>query len=292
MGKKQKKEERILIGDSSKAAEKKKKKKKAGHVIGDIFSAFILIAALAVMAVAGYKLYDIFSEYKAGTDEYASIADTVVTERDAEEEEIEKLDPATGETVKHWTAPIEIDFNELKSINDDVVGWIYMEALPEINYPIVHGEDNDYYLHRTYKKEDNFAGTIFIDSSNSPDFSDQNTIVYGHNMKNGSMFGKLKYYQKQETIDKSKYFWILTPEEDYKYEIFAVYVANVSGDTYTLIKGPGQETIDYGNAMQNKSLLDLEKRDFIETDKIVTLSTCTGNTSTRFVVQGVRVYPE
>lgn len=111
-------------------------------------------------------------------------------------------------------------------------------------------------------------------------------------MKNGSMFGTLKQYKLQETIDKSPYFWVITPKEAYKYKIFAMYVANVDGDTYTLIKGPGKETIEYGESMKAKSLINTGDYQFKQTDKIVTLSTCTGDSSTRFVVQGVRVEPE
>ena len=268
---------------------KKKKKKTTG---GDIVLILIFIVALVVAVFAGYKLYSIFAEYKAGVDEYSQIADTVVKERDADAEEIKKLKDAKGKIVKHWTSPLEIDFNELESINKDVAGWLYMEALPDISYPIVQGTDNDYYLHHTYKKEEVFAGSIFMDCKNSKDFSDQNTIVYGHNMKNGSMFGTLKQYKLQETIDKSPYFWIITPDEAYKYKIFAVYTANVDGDTYTLIKGPGTETIEYGESMQEKSDIDMGKHEFKQTDKMVTLSTCTGDSATRFVVQGVRVDPE
>lgn len=106
------------------------------------------------------------------------------------------------------------------------------------------------------------------------------------------MFGTLKQYKLQETIDKSPYFWIITPDEAYKYKIFAVYTANVDGDTYTLIKGPGTETIEYGESMQEKSDIDMGKHEFKQTDKMVTLSTCTGDSATRFVVQGVRVDPE
>ena len=167
-----------------------------------------------------------------------------------------------------------------------------MEAVPDISYPIAQGDDNEFYLHHTYKKESIFAGSIFVDCKNSKDFSDQNTIVYGHNMKNGSMFGTLKNYKLQETVDKSPYFWIITKKDAYKYKIFSIYTANVDGDTYTLIKGPGKETVEYANNMKAKSNIDMGEFDFKETDKIVTLSTCTGDTATRFVVQGVRVEPE
>ena len=253
----------------------------------------IFIVALAVAAFAGYKLYSIMMEYKAGVDEYSQISDTVVKERDADKEKIKKLkDAKTGEEVKHWESPLDIDFKELKSINPDVAGWIYMEALPDISYPIAQGDDNEFYLHHTYKKESIFAGSIFVDCKNSKDFSDQNTIVYGHNMKNGSMFGTLKNYKLRETVDKSPYFWIITKKDAYKYKIFSIYTANVDGDTYTLIKGPGKETVEYANNMKAKSNIDMGEFDFKETDKIVTLSTSTGDTATRFVVQGVRVEPE
>ena len=111
-------------------------------------------------------------------------------------------------------------------------------------------------------------------------------------MKNGSMFGSLKNYKSQDIVSKSPYFWVITPDEAYKYKIFAIYTANVDGNTYTLIKGPGKETIDYGNSMKAKSNIDTGEYQFKETDKIVTLSTCTGDSATRFVVQGVRVEPD
>lgn len=286
--KKMKKNQKIGAKES-----KRKKKKKKGISASDIVLMLIFIVALAVAAFAGYRLYSIMMEYKAGVDEYSQIADTVVKERDADKEKIKKLkDAETGEEVKHWESPLDIDFKELKSINPDVAGWIYMEALPDISYPIVQGDDNEFYLHHTYKKESIFAGSIFVDCKNSKDFSDQNTIVYGHNMKNGSMFGTLKNYKLQETVDKSPYFWIITKKDAYKYKIFSIYTANVDGDTYTLIKGPGKETVEYANNMKAKSNIDMGEFDFKETDKIVTLSTCTGDTATRFVVQGVRVEPE
>lgn len=259
---------------------------------GNMISIIIIIIAIIIACVAGYKLYSIMMDYKAAADEYSAIADTVIHERKADEEEVRELKDIKGKVTKHWTAPFEVDFDELKKINEDVVGWLYMEALPDISYPVVQGDDNEYYLHHTYKKEAVFAGAIFIDMKNTLDFSDQNTIVYGHNMKDGSMFGNLKQYKKQETVDKSPYFWIITPDDAYKYVIFSVYTASVKGDTYTLIKGPGKETITYGNSMKEKSELDLEDHAFVETDKIITLSTCTGNESTRFVVQGVRIDPK
>ncbi|MDO4648362.1 MAG: class B sortase [Eubacteriales bacterium] len=262
-----------------------KKKKKRG--VADVLLTLILILAIGVFCFAGYNLFQIYQEYKAGTDEYNSIADMAVTEREPEAPAPDSTATEAGEQI---VPPMQIDFDKLRSVNTDVNGWIYVEALPDINYPVVHGTDNDFYLHRTYEKNYNFAGTIFVDYENSADFSDCNTIVYGHNMKNGSMFGQLKKFTSgTETYDKSKYFWIFTPEASYRYEIIAAYVTAVNSDTYTLFKGPGQEYEEYQKKILSYSQLPEKPDDLTIKDTIITLSTCTGDSSTRYVVQGRRV---
>ncbi|MCD8153329.1 MAG: class B sortase [Clostridiales bacterium] len=262
-----------------------KKRKKKG--VGDYLLTVILILAVAVFFYAGYNLVQIYLEYKAGTDEYDGIAKIAVTERENTSETSEE-DPVEMEAQPQ--APIEVDFDSLLAINEDVVGWIYMEALTDINYPVVQGVDNDQYLHTTYENNYNFAGTIFIDYQNSRDLTDCNTIVYGHNMKNGSMFGQLKKYVSDESLyEDSPYFWILTPEVDYRYEIIAAYTTAVNSDTYTLFEGAGQEFLDYMTKIESQSEIATDPGDPQLTDKVVTLSTCTGNSATRFVVQGKMV---
>lgn len=262
-------------------AEKKPKKKKTA---GDIILSVILVVAIAVFCYAGYNLFHIYTEYKKGTDEYNHITQMAVTKRDPDAEE---AGPSEPEGLK---APMDIDFGSLKSVNDDVVGWIYVEALPDISYPIVQGEDNDTYLHRTYEKNYNFAGTIFVDYENKGDFSDCNTLVYGHNMKNGSMFAQLKKFsQDSETYKKSKYFWIFTPEKNYRYEVISAYTTGVNSDTYTLFKGPGEEFQEYLQTIRGYSDIAIDTEEMTIKDKIITLSTCTGNEATRYVVQGKRV---
>ena len=267
-------------------------KEKKSHLasIGNIITILILVIAIGVCAYAGGNLYKIFSEYKAGSDEYAKISDMVVTEKKAEVKDETWVDEETKK--KSWTAPLDIDYKKLSEINPDFVGWLYVEALPDISYPVVHYDDNDFYLHRTFEKQDNFAGTIFTDCQNKKKLEDSNTIIYGHNMKNGSMFGQLKQFKLPETIQKSKYIWILTADEACKYEIFSCYTAEVGSDTYTLIKGPGKGLVEYAEKMQAKDNLGLPKREFDVKDKIITLSTCTGNEATRYVVQAVKVDPE
>ena len=266
--------------NTQKQPEQKKKKK------SDVLLTIALIVAIAVFCYAAFNLYHIYTEYKKGTDEYNQIEEMAVTERDADSAEV----AGPSAQIK---PPIEVDFDKLKSVNEDVVGWIYVDALPDISYPIVKGKDNQTYLHQTYEKNYNFAGTIFVDYENSGDFSDCNTLVYGHNMKNGSMFGHLKKFREDDKLYKQdKYFWILTPERNYRYEIITAYTTGVNCDTYTLFKGPGEEFEKYLETIKGYSEIQTDDTDLTIKDRIVTLSTCTGNESTRFVVQGKRVDAE
>lgn len=266
--------------NTQKQPEQKKKKK------SDVLLTIALIVAIAVFCYAAFNLYHIYTEYKKGTDEYNQIEEMAVTERDADSAEV----AGPSAQIK---PPIEVDFDKLKSVNEDVVGWIYVDALPDISYPIVKGKDNQTYLHQTYEKNYNFAGTIFVDYENSGDFSDCNTLVYGHNMKNGSMFGHLKKFREDDKLYKQdKYFWILTPERNYRYEIITAYTTGVNSDTYTLFKGPGEEFEKYLETIKAYSEIQTDDTDLTIKDRIVTLSTCTGNESTRFVVQGKRVDAE
>ena len=265
----------------------RKNKVKKKKTVGDHILTIVLIVAICIFCYAAFNLYHIYTEYKKGTDEYNSISEMAVTERDPDQ--VEEIDQPDEQPV----APVSIDFDSLRSINEDVIGWIYMEALPEISYPVVQGEDNNFYLHQTYEKNYNFAGTIFIDYENSSDFNDCNTLVYGHNMKNGSMFGHLKKFAEDQNVyNKSKYFWILTPDKNYRYEIISAYTTGVDSDTYTLFKGPGEEFQRYLETIKGYSEISTDPGELTIKDKIVTLSTCTGNESTRFVVQGRRISSE
>lgn len=264
-------------------------KRKNKNKSGGFFWKILFVAALAVFCFSGYQLFAIYRGYKAGVDEYKEVEHQVT--RTSREPLVLKDQPDTGQTLTAQEniqepdyQPPEVDFQELKSMNPDVIGWLDVEAL-DISYPIVQGKDNDYYLHRTFKGQENFAGSIFADAANAPDFSDPNTIIYGHNMKNGSMFGTLRRLYDQEKYKDSKYLWICTPEGKYRYEIFSLQYAEVTSDTYTLFSDHGDAFASYLENMRQRSQVDLGTEDLSENDYIVTLSTCTSDDQVRFVVQ-------
>lgn len=293
-------------------------RKKKGSRVGTFFSTLLLVVALGVFGYSAFTLYGYYKEYKAGTDEYGNLNDKYVsivpsgsgqdeTTEPAEDgaasvltnvEELE--DPDTLETKVEAAAKEEavengetktlpalinpINFTELKAINEEIIGWIRIGAL-DLSYPVAQGTDNAYYLHRTFERVDNFAGCIFLNCDNTRYFTDQNTIVYGHNMKNGSMFGKLKEFQKQEVYDSNPYFWIFTPEFIYQYRIFSCSVVNKIGDPYRT-RFVTEDFQSFIEACQSGSMIDNGGVQVTTEDRIVTLSTCTGNDSTRLIVQG------
>lgn len=262
-----------------------KKRNKKKRTFGDVLRSIILLAAIGVFLFSAYQLVNIYLEYKKGTDEYDKIREYVKEpEKEPEKEEPEPEDKEEEE--EELPKAPEIDFAALKDINPDVVGWLQMECL-EVSYPIVKGKDNDYYLHYTFEGQKNAAGAIFMEYTNNSNFEDLNTIIYGHNMKNGSMFGTFRTLHDQESLS-SPYVWICTPEKNYRYEIFSVHTTSASGDTYTLFSGADQQFADYLKKMKGESDMELSAEPAAE-DKIVTLSTCTGNDATRFVIQAKRL---
>lgn len=276
------------------------RRRKRTKTLGDVIRLIVMLAALAVFLYSGYTLYGFYKEYKKSSDEYENLENSYAADQEQESENIDNLEDddalqsISGQEVRtvfedgeEKTLPVlknPIDFTQLLSVNSDIVGWLRIRAL-DISYPVVQGKDNDYYLHRTFEKTDNFAGCLFVNSYNMGDFTDQNTIIYGHNMKNGSMFGKLKNFNDPEVFKKSRYFWIFTPDFIYQYRIFSASVVDKTGLTYQ-ISFTDDEFDQFISRAYSNSVVDNQGVTVTKEDRIVTLSTCTGDDSTRFVVMG------
>ena len=276
------------------------RRRKRTKTLGDVIRLIVMLAALAVFLYSGYTLYGFYKKYKKSSDEYDNLENSYAVDQEQESENIDNLEDddalqsISGQEVRtvledgeEKTLPVlknPIDFTQLLSVNSDIVGWLRIRAL-DISYPVVQGKDNDYYLHRTFEKTDNFAGCLFVNSYNMGDFTDQNTIIYGHNMKNGSMFGKLKNFNDPEVFKKSRYFWIFTPDFIYQYRIFSASVVDKTGLTYQ-ISFTDDEFDQFISRAYSNSVVDNQDVTVTKEDRIVTLSTCTGDDSTRFVVMG------
>ena len=201
--------------------------------------------------------------------------------------------PETPETA--WVvAPVEndpvldemaqINLAALREANPDVVGWIRIPDT-KIDYPLMQGEDNDFYLKHTWDKQPNSVGSIFLEHLNSSDLTDYNTIVYGHNMKNGLMFGDLPDFSIQKHWQTHPYVYLLTDAGVYRYEIFAFYLAEVDSLTYSMNPAQDITKTDFLNLAMEKNRIQTGIEPAL-TDRILTLSTCSGGSyANRYVVQ-------
>ncbi len=245
----------------------------------------ILLAAVCVFLVSGYKLAGIFLEYKAGVDAYDSLQQRYVIQGAAPEREEEETPEAADDLVEF--PDIDVNYKALKEINEDFLGWLVIPVL-ELEYPVVQGEDNDYYMYRTFEREDNRAGSIFMDAWASPDLTDYNTFIFGHNMRNLSMFGKLKLLSRDEEMcAENPYFYIYTEDNIYQYLIVSYYVTRDGSSTYYL-PVDGEDYEKY-KSMVLRSTPYKCPEEIPEDQPMVTLSTCYGAAggTQRFVVHGI-----
>ena len=260
----------------------------------------LLIALLSLVFVGslGMLIYR-GMDYKKGEETYAEAetlvelpdfsdlpAPVVEAETSGTETETAEEEPKQVYVDPYADALRNMDFTALREVNSDVLGWI-MIPNTVISYPLLQGEDNQYYLKHTWKKWSSVVGAIFLEYQNSPDLSDFNTIVYGHRMNNGSMFASLKNYKKQSYWEAHPCVYITDDSGSHKYEIFAAYEVSTAGTTYQLgfsNDASKQAFIDYCLA---QSVIDTGITPTVY-DRILTLSTCTGNGhATRWVVQAV-----
>lgn len=180
----------------------------------------------------------------------------------------------------------QVDLDKLRQTNPDVVGWIAIPGTP-LDYPFLMGTDNDYYLNRTWQGMRSAAGAVFMDINCPTDFSSFNTILYGHNMKNATMFGSLKKYRTQEYYEQNPFIYIVDDRGIHRYEIFAALEAEVVRDTFRLDLDTDRKRDAFLNYSASLNVLDT-RAEPTHGDSLITLSTCTGKDyDHRWVVQGV-----
>ena len=199
----------------------------------------------------------------------------------------EDISPLQEPLEEDLTYLLETDLSALQQVNEDVLGWICIPDTP-LSYPLLQAEDNQTYLTRAWDRTPNSGGSVFLECKSSPDFSDFNTIVYGHRMKNDSIFGSLRYYRDQAYLESHPCVYIVTAGDVRRYEIFSAYEAPVVSSTYRLYiedAAGKQAALEY---FVSSSVLESVLTPTVD-DQILTLSTCTGTGTyhSRWVVQAV-----
>ena len=264
--------------------EKRKKERRALRRRKTADWTVVLILCAIAVCCGGYLIYHHWSvkqrelEYeKLRQEETLSAAtETVIAEPETEE--------STEETVIYCD-PV-YDFGQLHEQNEDIYAWIVVPGT-QVDYPLLQSETDNYYLDYNLDHSKGYPGCIYTNQCNRKDFSDYNTVLYGHNMKNLSMFGSLKKYKTEDFYKDHQFFTIYTSECAYRYQIFAYYDVPETDEVYTVGFAPDDTFQKFIDKMKQKSYDDTGVN-VTKDDHIMTLSTCS-TTGKRFVVHAVRI---
>lgn len=242
----------------------------------------LFIIALCILSISLYNILKKNGDYQKSETLYQSTREQFITKKNPENKEQE------NDAEIPWYDMLQVDWEGLQSQNGEIVAWLYFEN-EDISYPILQARDNEKYLHTAYTGETMVAGSLFLDYQNYPDFSDFHSIIYGHNMRNLSMFGRLKYYKTKENyLEEHAYFQIHTPTEKLRYLVTSYQDVEADSAIYTIF--PQQEDSSAYQKFLNQYIIG--KNVYVpgttpKTDYSVTLSTCTASDKNRFVVNGV-----
>ncbi len=243
----------------------------------------ITLAIVLILVAIAWVIYFII-DYIRGQKTYDNLSD----------------DYTVSDTGK-WYEMMNVDFARLKEINKDTRGWLFFEN-EDISYPIVQAADDDYYLNTSFEGAPLRAGSIFLEALNKGDFSDKNSIIYGHNMRDQSMFGKLQKYKFEENYYKDHlYFQVITPDRKYRFQIFSYNDVSETSDVYTITFATDREYVDFIRMVKQLSQANIDVPNVAEENatpdeqiiqnykRLTTLSTCTSQDDMRFVVIGTLV---
>lgn len=234
------------------------------------FIKIINIILIAIFVIAAFNIGKIYYDYNKADNTYEGIQDEYVATKEVESTP-EVTQGSENQQPIITEPPITIDFNALLNRNKDVIGWLYCPNTV-INYPVVQGANNDQYLRRDLDGKYLVSGTLFADYRNGALDEGANYIIYGHNMRNGTMFSVLAKYKQQSYYDQHPIMYYLTPDGNYKLELFAGLVVKHDDKIYL----PNQNEEEFSELIKEyrakstfKSNVNLEYN-----DTIVTLSTC------------------
>lgn len=230
----------------------------------------ILICSAGFM-LCGITLAKQWIEYRSASSSYAEW-----------ENEAAGLRESSGQRQEETP---EIDWKMLQTINPETKGWLFSTGTA-LSYPVVQGSDNEYYLSHLFDGRKNSSGCLFIDSR-WEEGEHRNCVIYGHHMKNGTMFALLENYQQQEYFEKHPVLQWITPEGIQTVELFSAYVASADSDAWQMDFESGTEYADWLKRIQDRSCFYSEYSP-TEDDSVMTLSTCSyAFEDARFVCHGI-----
>lgn len=249
-----------------------------------VWLAVFLLSAALLFSV--YQLVRILKSYRESAESYRQISEIAISTVSP----VPSASPQAQATTAPSEVPIAVDWDALKKVNGEVVAWLYCENTP-ISYPVVQATDNEYYLTHGFDRKKSESGALFLDCRNNIAALDENFIIYGHRMKDDSMFGSVPQYAEQSYYGEHPTMYLLTPNQNYRVELFACRTVH-SEDKYF------ETCFENKNAFQrylNKAVEQSywQSDTVVSTDypslTLVTCSTYANADSPRLLVQGVLV---
>lgn len=223
------------------------------------FQKIFLLTCLAVFVFSLIKLGGIGFDYAQSEQVMSEIQDQYK----------DNLQGSKAEVADNQVRP---QFQSLLDINPNIVGWLTIDNT-KIDYPILQSSDNNHYLDRDYKEDISKSGSVFMDFRNQAESLDKQTIIYGHQMKDGSMFGQLDKFLDEDFFSQNKDFQFDTISESYKVEVFSVYVTTTDFNYIETDFSTNEEYVDFIELIKGKSNIPTDIQ-VTEKDNIITLSTC------------------
>lgn len=265
------------------------------NILRRVLTVLLLLIFIPSSIVLAKQLLD----NKSASDSYESALEIAQQAKDTDNTPQSKASPEAdaeaGESI--WVpAPVEdddpymkalqrINLDALREVNSEVVAWVMIPDT-NINYPVLHTDNNQYYLDHTWDGEKNTVGAIFMEHQNSSDFSDYNTIIYGHNMgATGEMFDAVEDYKTIEYLEAHPYIYIVNDDGVFRYDIFASYATHVESDAYGMVMNWDKTRQEFLDFVKEQTHVDSGIEPGLK-DQILTLSTCyTYEQRTRWVIQ-------
>ncbi len=240
-----------------------------------ITNTFITLFLIGIIVFCVYQIYIQLEEYKVGETIYDDVESLAIVK---DEKDTETTKEGTDFLVPEYESDdhyLNLDWDALEKLNPDIIGWIYCPGT-ELNYPILKSKDNEDYIHTTVTGAKNSAGSIFLDYRNSPLFLDYNSILYGHNMKNGSMFKTVNRYKNETWYHEHPIIHIYTKYSAKRYCIISVLNTTSDSEAYTI---KFNEQLDYANFLDKcvKNSIYNTKANYSYNKNTITLSTCNGS---------------
>lgn len=279
--------------------EERKKAEKKQELIRKILMAFfVLVALISVISIVrtlvGYKMAENFYE---DMHEYLDDGEVSVLSATAKIPSLDSFGTVNGPkgassaVYNQLFVRMKTKILSLKEINPDIYGWVVVPGTEHIDYPVLQGTDNEYYLNHEYTKGYMQAGSIYADYHCDRDTNRNfNTVLYGHNMQNDMMFSELIKFLDKDFFEANEYVYLYTEYGIYTYRVFSVFKADYRSGYVETGFPTEQAFIDFAYDMKSRSMYQRDGVEFDENSRIITLSTCTNGLQTdRYCVQALLV---